>query len=99
MLDRLVGKTYYCFLDGYTGYNQIIIIPKDIEKTTFTCPYCTFAFRKMPFGLCNAPVTFQKSIMSIFSNMVEKLIEVVMDDLLVFRSSYDHCLSNLAKVL
>ncbi|KAJ9556674.1 hypothetical protein OSB04_011288 [Centaurea solstitialis] len=58
MLDRLAGKEFYCFLDGYSGYNQIAIAPDDQEKTTFTCPYGTFAFRRMPFGLCNAPATF-----------------------------------------
>ena len=59
MLDRLAGHEYYCFLDGYSGYNQISIAPEDQKKTTFTCPYGTFAFRRMPFGLCNAPGTFQ----------------------------------------
>ena len=49
MLDRLAGNEYFCFLDGYAGYNQITIAPKDQEKTTFTCPYGTFAFRRMPF--------------------------------------------------
>ncbi|XP_022150853.1 uncharacterized protein LOC111018898 [Momordica charantia] len=58
MLDRLFGQEYYCFLDGYSGYNQITIAPQDQQKTTFTCPYGTFAFRRMPFGLCNALVTF-----------------------------------------
>ena len=58
MLDRLAGKDFYCFLDGYSRYNQIAVAPKDQEKTTFTCPYGTFAFRRMPFGLCNAPATF-----------------------------------------
>ena len=58
MLDKLAGHEYYCFLDGYSGYNQIAIAPEDQEKTTFTCPYGTFAFRRMPFGLCNAPATF-----------------------------------------
>ena len=53
MLDRLARYSYYCFLDGYSGYNQITIAPEDQEKTTFTCPYRTFAFRRMPFGLCN----------------------------------------------
>ena len=53
MLDRLAGHRYYCFLDGYSGYNQITIAPEDQEKTTFTCPYGTFAFKRMPFGLCN----------------------------------------------
>ena len=49
MLDRLVGHPHYCFLDGYFGYNQISIAPEDQEKTTFTCPYGTFAFGRMPF--------------------------------------------------
>ena len=58
ILDRLAGHSYYCFLDGYSGYNQIAIVPWDQDKTTFTCPYDTFAFRRMPFGLCNAPAIF-----------------------------------------
>ncbi|GJY69007.1 reverse transcriptase domain-containing protein [Tanacetum coccineum] len=59
MLERLAGNEYYCFLDGFSGYFQIPIDPLDQEKTTFTCPYGTFAYRRMPFGLCNAPGTFQ----------------------------------------
>ncbi|GJZ83736.1 reverse transcriptase domain-containing protein [Tanacetum coccineum] len=58
MLERLVGNEYYCFLDGFLGYFQIPIDPKDQKKTTFTCLYGTFAYRRMPFGLCNAPSTF-----------------------------------------
>ena len=80
MLDRLVRHEYYCFLDGYSGYNQIIISLEDQEMTTFTCPYGTFAFRRMPFRLCNAPSTFQRCLMAIFSDMVERTIEVFMDD-------------------
>ncbi|GJV24112.1 reverse transcriptase domain-containing protein [Tanacetum coccineum] len=66
MLERLAGNEYYCFLDGFSGYFQIPIDPHDQEKTTFTCPYGTFAYRRMPFGLCNAPVTFQRRKMYIF---------------------------------
>ncbi|GKC93318.1 hypothetical protein Tco_1158760 [Tanacetum coccineum] len=54
MLERLAGNEYYCFLDGFFGYFQIPIDLQDQEKTTFTCPYGTFAYRRMPFGLCNA---------------------------------------------
>nr|GEX83144.1 reverse transcriptase domain-containing protein [Tanacetum cinerariifolium] len=81
MLEKLVGNEYYCFLDGFLGYFQIPIDPQDQEKTTFTCPYETFAYRYMPFGLCNAPGTFQRCMMAIFHDMIEKTMEVFMDDL------------------
>ncbi|CAL9005427.1 unnamed protein product, partial [Prunus brigantina] len=75
MLERLAGHSHYCFLDGFSGYNQIAIAPEDQEKTTFTCPFGTFAYRRMPFGLCNAPATFQRCMMAIFSDMIERFIE------------------------
>nr|GEY41708.1 reverse transcriptase domain-containing protein [Tanacetum cinerariifolium] len=70
MLERLAGNEYYCFLDGFFGYFQIPIDPKDQEKTTFTCPYGTFAYKRMPFGLCNTPGTFQRCMMAIFHDMI-----------------------------
>nr|GEU83252.1 reverse transcriptase domain-containing protein [Tanacetum cinerariifolium] len=82
MLERLAGNEFYCFLDGFFGYFQIHIDPRDQEKTTFTCPYSTFAYRHMPFGLCNAPGTFQRCMLAIFHDMVEKMMEVFMDDFL-----------------
>ncbi|GJZ00157.1 reverse transcriptase domain-containing protein [Tanacetum coccineum] len=99
MLERLAGNEFYCFLDGFSGYFQIPIDPQDQEKTTFTCPYGTFAYRRMPFGLCNAPGTFQRCMMAIFHDMIEKTMEVFMDDFLVFGDSFDSCLSNLEKML
>ncbi|GJW28408.1 reverse transcriptase domain-containing protein, partial [Tanacetum coccineum] len=99
MLERLAGNEFYCFLDGFLGYFQIPIDPQDQEKTTFTCPYGTFAYRRMPFGLCNAPGTFQRCMMAIFHDMIEKTMEVFMDDFLVFGDSFDSCLSNLEKML
>ncbi|KAH9680863.1 hypothetical protein KPL71_026717 [Citrus sinensis] len=99
MLDRLAGHEFYCFLDGYSGYNQIPIAPKDQEKTTFTCPFGTFAYRRMPFGLCNAPATFQRCMLSIFSDMVERFLEVFMDDFSVFGDSFDQYLHHLTLVL
>ncbi|KAM2682004.1 hypothetical protein EV2_013615 [Malus domestica] len=99
MLERLAGHSFYCFLDGYSGYNQIVIAPDDQEKTTFTCPFGTFAYRRMPFGLCNAPATFQRCMVSIFSEFVEKIIEVFMDDFSVFGDSFDASLNNLTLIL
>ncbi|GJX12056.1 reverse transcriptase domain-containing protein [Tanacetum coccineum] len=99
MLERLAGNQYYCFLDGFSGYFQVPIDPKDQEKTTFTCPYGTFAYRRMPFGLCNAPGTFQRCMMAIFHDMIEKTMEVFMDDFSVFGNSFSTCLSHLEKML
>nr|GFB73083.1 reverse transcriptase domain-containing protein [Tanacetum cinerariifolium] len=99
MLERLIGNEYYCFLDGFFGYFQISIDPRDQEKTTFTCPYGTFAYRRMPFGLCNAPGTFQRCMLVIFHDMVEKTMEVFMDDFSVFGNSFENCLSRLDKML
>nr|GEZ21699.1 reverse transcriptase domain-containing protein [Tanacetum cinerariifolium] len=99
MLERLVGNEFYCFLDGFSGYFQIPIDPQDQEKTTFTCPYGTFAYRRMPFGLFNAPGTFQRCMMSIFHDMIEKTMEVFMDDFWVFGDSFSSCLTNLDKML
>uniref|UniRef100_A0A1S3XLM1 RNA-directed DNA polymerase homolog n=1 Tax=Nicotiana tabacum TaxID=4097 RepID=A0A1S3XLM1_TOBAC len=99
MLYRLAGRAFYCFLDGYSGYNQILIAPKDQEKTTFTCPYGIFSFSSLPFGLCNAPTTFQRSMMAIFTDMVEDILEVFMDDFRVVGDSFDECLKNLDRVL
>ncbi|KAL5579926.1 hypothetical protein UlMin_012368 [Ulmus minor] len=99
MLDRLAGKDIYCFLDGYSGYNQIAIALEDQEKTTFTCPYGTFAFRRMPFGLCNAPATFQRCMMALFSDLIEKSMEIFMDNFSVFGESFKICLGNLEQIL
>ncbi|GJS92634.1 reverse transcriptase domain-containing protein [Tanacetum coccineum] len=99
MLERLAGNEYYCFLDGFSGYFQIPIDPLDQEKTTFTCPYGTFAYRCMPFGLCNAPGTFQRCMVSIFHDMIDKTMEVFMDDFSVFGDSFSSCLSHLDKML
>ncbi|GKD89613.1 reverse transcriptase domain-containing protein, partial [Tanacetum coccineum] len=99
MLERLAGNEYYCFLDGFSGYFQIPIDPHDQEKTTFTCPYGMFAYRRMPFGLCNAPGTFQRCMMAIFHDMIEKTMEVFMDDFSVFENSFQNCLSRVDKML
>ncbi|RVW23638.1 Transposon Tf2-8 polyprotein [Vitis vinifera] len=69
------------------------------EKTTFTCPFGTYAYRIMPFGLCNAPATFQRCMISIFSDMVERIMEVFMDDITIYGGTFEECLVNLEAVL
>ena len=83
MLQRLFGHIYYYFLDGLSGYFQIPIAPEDQEKMTFTCPYGTFAYKRMSFELCNALATFQRCMMAIFEDLVD-VMEVFMDDFFVF---------------
>ncbi|GJZ56695.1 reverse transcriptase domain-containing protein [Tanacetum coccineum] len=99
MLEILDGNEFYCFLDGFSEYFQIPIDPQDQEKTTFTCPYGTFAYRRMSFVLCNAPSTFQRCMMAIFHDMIEKTMEVFMDDFSIFGDSFATCLSNLDNML
>ncbi|XP_051152532.1 uncharacterized protein LOC127266358 [Andrographis paniculata] len=98
-LKKLAGHEYYYFLDGYLGYHQIPIKPEDYEKTTFTSPYGMFAYRRMPFGLCNAPTTFQLCMYHIFSDLLDSCIEVFMDDFSVYGKTFFRCLNNLEKVL
>ncbi|GJX64987.1 reverse transcriptase domain-containing protein [Tanacetum coccineum] len=71
----------------------------DQEQTTFTCPFGTYAYRRMPFGLCNAPATFQRCMLAIFHVMIEESVEVFIDDFSVFGKSFDNCLNNLDKML
>jgi hypothetical protein len=99
VLDTLSGKKYFSFLDGYNGYNQILIAPEDQDKTTFTCPWGTYAYRVLPFGLCNAPATFQRAVLGIFSDLIHDCVEVYMDDFTVYGNTYQEALDNLEKVL
>ncbi|GJY12729.1 reverse transcriptase domain-containing protein [Tanacetum coccineum] len=75
MLERLAGNKYFYFLDGFSGYFQIPIDPMDQEKTTFTCPFGTYAYRRMPFSLCNALATFQRCMLAIFHDMIKESVE------------------------
>lgn len=97
MLDTFVGKKYFSFLDGFSGCNQIPIAPADQDKTTFTCPWDTFAYQVLPFGRCNAPTTFQRDMLAIFVDL--ECVEIYMDDFSVFGNSFQEALKNLEKVL
>nr|GEV63624.1 hypothetical protein [Tanacetum cinerariifolium] len=96
MLERLAENQYYCFLDGFFGYFQIPIDPKDQEKTTFTCPHGTFAYRRMPFGLCNAPGT--NSFQSCLSHL-EKMLKRCEDTNLCLKWENSHFMVKEGRVL
>ena len=98
MLERLAGHEYYCFLDGYSGYNQILTALEDKEKITFACSFGIFCYRRMPFDLCNAPATFERCMLSLFSGMVKRFLEIFMDDFSIYRDSFDQYLHNLELV-
>nr|GEU50531.1 reverse transcriptase domain-containing protein [Tanacetum cinerariifolium] len=106
-LKDLPSHLEYAYLEGVD--KLLVIIAKGLkddekeallkENITFTCPYGTFSFRRMPFGLCNAPGTFQTCMMAIFHDMIEKTMEVLMDEFLVFGDSFSTCLSHLDTML
>ncbi|RDY09991.1 Retrovirus-related Pol polyprotein from transposon 17.6, partial [Mucuna pruriens] len=99
VLEKLSRKSHYYFLDGFSRYMEIHIAPEDQHKTTFTCHFGTFVYTRMPFGLCNAPSTFQRCMTSIFSDLLQDCMEVFMDDFMVYADSFEACLSNLSRVL
>jgi hypothetical protein len=98
MLERLANHSFCC-LDGYSGYHQISIHLDDQSKTTFICPYGIFAYMRMSFGLCNALASFQRCTMPTFSDLIEKVMEVFMDDFSIYGRTFEGCLANLNKVM
>ena len=94
-----LGRSFFSFLDGFSGYNQIHIALEDQDKTTFTCPWGTFAYRVLPFGLCNAPTTFQRAVIGILSELVNDRMEIFMDDFTPYGKDFEEALENLKKVL
>jgi len=99
VLDSLSGKRFFSFLDGFSEYNQIKIAPQDQDKTTFTSPWGTFAYRVLPFGLCNALAMFQRALIGIFSDMLNDSMEIFMDDFTPYGVTFEDALQNLEKVL
>ena len=98
-MDRLSGKQYFSFLDGFSGYNQIWIAPEYQENNTFTFPWGTYAYRVLPFGLCNSLATFQRVVLGIFSNLIHDCVEVYMDEFIVYGNNFEEALQNLEKKL
>jgi hypothetical protein len=69
----------------------------DQYKTTFTCPYRMFAYRRMPFGLCNAPASFQRCMMTVFSEFIKEIVEVFIDDFSVYGKTFMDCLAKIKR--
>ena len=90
LLDNVAGHDLYTFCDGYSGYHQIRIHKEDVLKTTFTTPWGTFAYLRMPFGLCNAGGTFQRVHMHIFGPYIGRFIRVYLNDFAVFSDRHLH---------
>ena len=98
-MDALAGKIYFSFLDGISGYNQILFALEDQDKTTFTCPWDVYAYKVLPFGLCNAPTTFQRAVLAIFVDLIYECAKVVMDVFSVYGNASEDALENLEKIL
>jgi hypothetical protein len=98
-LDTLASKRYFSFLNGFSGYNQIQLSPEDQDKTNITCPWETFTYIVLHFGLCNSPATFQRVVLAIFYDLIHDCVEVYMDDFSIYGDSFHEELENLEKVL
>ena len=99
VLDTLSSKQYFFFIDRYSNYNYILITPEYQENTTFTCPWGTYAYRVFPFGLRNAPATFQRAVLGIFADLIHDCVEVYMDDFTAYGNTFQEALDNLENVL
>jgi hypothetical protein len=97
--ERLARHSIFCYLDGYSGFSQIVFHPKDQLKTTFSCLFVLYAYARMTFDLCKAPATFRRCMTAMFSDYIEHIMEVLMDDFSVHGTSFNNYLRNLHKVL
>jgi ribonuclease HI len=97
ILQKVSGSKVMSFIDGFSGYNQIVVHPDDKEKTAFTTPWGTFMYEKMPFGLMNAGATFQRAMDIAFVGEKDKFVLIYLDDITVFSSSHELHLQHLKR--
>ena len=98
ILQKVVGSQRMSMLDGFSSYNQILVHPKDQEKTTFTTPWGIFMYAKMSSGLINVGATFQRAMDITFSKEKDKFVVIYLDDIIVFSGSDDDHLKHLEQV-
>ena len=83
LVDSAAGNSMFSFMDGYSGYNQIRMAAKDTEKTAFRTSIGNFYYTVMPFGLKNAGATYQRTMTTIFHDMIHEEMEDYVDDIVV----------------
>ena len=91
ILQSVAGSELMSFLDGFSGYNQVLVHPHDQLKTTFRTKWGTYAYQKMPFGLINAGATFQRAMDTAFKGLINRTVVIYLDDITVFsKERYNH---------
>ena len=99
ILQKVVGSKRISLLDGFSGYNQVLVLPEDQLKTAFTTPWGTFMYVKMPFGLMNVGAAFQRAMDIAFSEEIGHFIVIYLDDIKNYSKSDEEYLKHLRKVL
>jgi hypothetical protein len=97
ILQKVSGSNVMSFIDRFSGYNQIIVHLNDREKTSFTTPWGTFMYEKMPFKLMKAGATFQRAMDIAFVGEKDKFVLIYLDDITIFSGSNEHHLQHLRK--
>ena len=97
LVDAIAGHALFSFMGGFSGYNKILMAPKDMEKTTFITEWGVYCYRVMPFGLKNAGATYQRAATTILHDMMHNEVEVYVDDMIV-KSSYNELTCNLIHI-
>ena len=98
ILQRVVGSQRMSMLDGFLGYNQVVVHLDDQEKTTFTTPWGTFMYAKMPFDLMNVGATFQRVMDIMFSKEKDRFVVINLDDIIVYSKNDQDHLEHLKRV-
>ena len=99
LVDNTAGSALMSFFDGFSGYNQIKMAPKDMTKTTFTTKWGIYCYTVMPFGLKNAGATYQMMAMALLHDMMHNEVEVYVDDMIVKSKDRESYTPNLRKFL